>query len=365
MSIGTNIKRLRREKDITQEQLAEYLGISSRAVSQWECDRTAPDISQLPALCHIFDVSADVILGIDIAKQDGEIEKYLDRAYIERNEGRFDDCVNILREAYKKYPKSYKIIWLLADTLVSDYSRKGIKDFEEVCELCGRIISECTESALRYEAINTLAVAYGYAGKHDEMQKLAQQMAKSCSSYESFMLYRWQGDDDFEKLQEYILYLIKQLMAGIGRLPGYCHDDGRTVYSTEDRISLNKLQVDLLELIYPRGDYQYCAQYGEIACSRLVDIFLNEKDYESAWVWLERGADFAIYADTYEYSFNAPHTSPILRGYSDSGWSLEPGGNHSESMLNWLAAADEAEPLRHDVRYDSIVNRLKMLARKR
>ena len=68
MSIGSTIKRLRREKNITQEQLAEYLGITSRAISQWECDRTAPDISQLPALCHIFDVSSDVLLGIDIEK---------------------------------------------------------------------------------------------------------------------------------------------------------------------------------------------------------------------------------------------------------------------------------------------------------
>ena len=53
MSVGSTIKRMRREKDITQEQLAEYLGITSRAISQWECGRTAPDISQLPALCHM------------------------------------------------------------------------------------------------------------------------------------------------------------------------------------------------------------------------------------------------------------------------------------------------------------------------
>ena len=38
MSIGKTIKKLRRERDITQEQLAAYLGITSRAVSQWECD---------------------------------------------------------------------------------------------------------------------------------------------------------------------------------------------------------------------------------------------------------------------------------------------------------------------------------------
>ena len=68
MSIGSTIKHLRREKNITQEQLAEYLGITSRAVSQWECDRTAPDISQLPALCHIFHVSSDTLLGIDMTE---------------------------------------------------------------------------------------------------------------------------------------------------------------------------------------------------------------------------------------------------------------------------------------------------------
>ena len=47
MSIGSTIKKLRRERDMTQEQLAEYLGITANAVSQWECDRTAPDISQV------------------------------------------------------------------------------------------------------------------------------------------------------------------------------------------------------------------------------------------------------------------------------------------------------------------------------
>ena len=44
MSIGSTIKKLRRERNMTQEQLAECLGITANAVSQWECDRTAPDI---------------------------------------------------------------------------------------------------------------------------------------------------------------------------------------------------------------------------------------------------------------------------------------------------------------------------------
>lgn len=54
MSIGHKIKTLRRAKELTQEELAEVLGVSSKAISQWECNRTAPDISQLPVLCNFF-----------------------------------------------------------------------------------------------------------------------------------------------------------------------------------------------------------------------------------------------------------------------------------------------------------------------
>ena len=64
MSIGHKIKTLRRAKELTQEELAEVLGISSKAISQWECNRTAPDISQLPMLCNFFEVTADELTNL-------------------------------------------------------------------------------------------------------------------------------------------------------------------------------------------------------------------------------------------------------------------------------------------------------------
>ena len=50
MTIGTNIKRLRQNKDVTQEQLGNVLGITSQAVSKWECETALPDIDLLPKL---------------------------------------------------------------------------------------------------------------------------------------------------------------------------------------------------------------------------------------------------------------------------------------------------------------------------
>ncbi len=363
MSIGSTIKRLRREKDITQEQLAEYLGISSRAVSQWECDRTAPDISLLPALCHIFDVSSDVLLGIDIAKSNEAIQNYLDKAREQEYQGNFEISVDILREAIRKFPKSYEIMQNLAEDIISVYSRKGIKEYDEVFELCNRILAECTDNVIRYKAIRTLGTAYGYADKKDEMLKLAEEMPKACFSYENFMLYRWwNGDTDFSKRQSYISYLIDQLLSSIGCACGHRHDDGQMIYSSDERIALYKLQVSLLEMLFPDGDYQYAAQNGEIACSRIVDILMRNKDFEGAWYWIEKGVDFAIHSDT--YSFDSPHTSLILRGYSDGGWIMEKSGNRSQTILEWLTTDNETAVFRSDARFEPLVNRLKAVAKK-
>ena len=286
MSIGSTIKRLRREKDITQEQLAEYLGITSRAISQWECDRTAPDISQLPALCHIFDVSSDLLLGIDIEKNNEEIQKYLDTARSFCYQGMWEDYTSILREANKKFPRDYKIMQTLADAIVNEYSRKDIKEYGEVFDLCNRILAECTDSTTRYKAIHTLGIAYDYAGKQDEMLKLANEMPKTHFSYENFMVYRWKGAEGFHERQEYMHFLVHHLLLNIHCLMGHCDDDGKMIYSWEGRKELNQFQINLLECLYPDGDYQHNAYFGATASYFMFKDCFNKQDYENAWVWL-------------------------------------------------------------------------------
>ncbi len=61
MSIGTNIKNLREERKLTQEQVAESLGITFQAVSSWERDEYKPDTEKLIRLAELFDVSISSI----------------------------------------------------------------------------------------------------------------------------------------------------------------------------------------------------------------------------------------------------------------------------------------------------------------
>jgi len=362
MSIGSTIKRLRREKNITQEQLAEYLGITSRAISQWECDRTAPDISQLPALCHIFDVSSDVLLGIDIEKNTEEIKQYLDTARNLCHQGKWEEYTAILREANKKFPRDYKIMQTLADAMVCEFSRKGIKTYDEVFDLCNRILAECTDSNIRYEAIETLGIAYDCADKTDEMIRLAKEMPRTHFSYENFMVYRWKGNEGFRERQEYMHFLVHELLSMIYCLKGHCGDNGKPLHSREERKELDQFEINLLECLYPDGDYQQNAYFGAVASYSIFRDFFKSQDYENAWLWLERCVDYNVHADTYDY--DAPHSTPILRGYADGGVIMEADGNYSQSFLDWITTDDEYAVLRADPRYETLVARLKAVAKK-
>lgn len=360
MTIGSKIKNLRQKNNMTQEKLAEYLGITSRAVSQWECDRTAPDISIIPALCHIFDISSDELLGIDIEKNNDIINEYIKKANIARNAGNYEEGTIILTEAYGKFPRSYEIMYTLAEALVSEYSRKGIKEYDKVYELCNRIINDCTDMNLRYKAINILALAYEYAGNIEKMRETVKLLPRVYDSYEDYMVYSWKGNDDHKERLEYMSFLINSLFSMIQCLVANSNDDGKLVHTIEEQKELWKLSLDLLHTLFPDGDYQYYSEFGEIACSKLVTLYMRESNIENMWYYIEKGAEFAIHADT--YGFEEAHTSLILRGYCDGGWIRENGENRSYNILNWLLSDESILCFQNEQRYKDLINKLEAIA---
>ena len=98
LSLGEKIATLRKQRGLTQEQLAESCSVSAQAVSKWENDLTAPDISLLPRLSELLGVTIDELLGVQRAevvavnKEMVDITKMFLRVRINSNDG---DKVNL------------------------------------------------------------------------------------------------------------------------------------------------------------------------------------------------------------------------------------------------------------------------------
>lgn len=79
-TMGQIIRRLRKERNLTQEELAEQLGVTFQAVSKWENDSGMPDISQVVPIAHVFGVSTDVLFGTFGTNDTEEVWKIVNNA---------------------------------------------------------------------------------------------------------------------------------------------------------------------------------------------------------------------------------------------------------------------------------------------
>lgn len=98
MNLGENIKKLRKEKNLSQEQLAEMLNVSRQAVSKWESGKTYPDIDNLVLLRDIFNVTLDdLIINENKTKSEDTIEpnKSCTNNYIEYDPDEEDDDLSV------------------------------------------------------------------------------------------------------------------------------------------------------------------------------------------------------------------------------------------------------------------------------
>ena len=71
LKIGEQIANLRKNRELTQEELAKILGVTNQAVSKWESNKCCPDIELLPVIAETFKCSIDTLFGTDKAFREG------------------------------------------------------------------------------------------------------------------------------------------------------------------------------------------------------------------------------------------------------------------------------------------------------
>jgi len=169
--IGENIKRLRKAKSVTQEQIAEVLGISVTAVSKWERNETYPDITLLFPLAHYFEVSLDELMGYDEERVQAEIAETL-RYYRSLWLTEPEKAREVIVKAYQDYPNDYLVMhyymWNLAGDMADNDKETLLAHKEEFLTICDRILSGCTEETVRLNAWNMKAKLLHAEGRTEE-----------------------------------------------------------------------------------------------------------------------------------------------------------------------------------------------------
>lgn len=172
INIGGKIKKLRREHGLTQEQLAELVGISFQAVSKWENNIALPYITLVPRLARIFGVSIDELFDYSKDEAEDDIMSYVKKSWQLREDDQ-NAARAVLEEGLAKYPGNELMLHNLL------YTVNYTADPDETI----RIASKLTDSAssdIRYDALRFLAYAYNAKGDEEAAVAALEQVPEIC-----------------------------------------------------------------------------------------------------------------------------------------------------------------------------------------
>lgn len=346
--IGETIRNLRRERDITQEALASMLGVTSQSVSQRENGRTMPDITLLAPLAHIFDVSADVLLDINIDTKTAQINALYDEMYAVAAGGDQIRAIAMADAALAQYPSSHKLmdfyaneIWLynaMCDPAVQDAQRERALTYLE------RVISECSEPEIRGNSLIMACLWYHDLGRDADAVHIAETLQGIHFTYGELMGKITHGKEQFTALRDEMLgqfscatvYLMDALLASED-------DDGTPMYSDAEKLALNKMRLSMLALMFPDGDYLFHAQFAAEAHRQSAVLCAKLGDTAQAISHLEQAADFALQFDRTDAG--DVHTSPAVKGMETEGIWYHDGHNYAHMLSKRIREDAALTPL--------------------
>jgi len=195
IKLGEKIKSLRKQKNISQEVLASYLGVSFQAVSKWENGSTMPDVTLIPAIASFFGVSTDEIFDFNLY----EIEKNVDAIVTEH--GKYWDtdkskAEQILREGLKKYPGND----VLLDCLICVLCELGRNN--EVITIGKTIVESTKYDDLRFDAYRAMAEAYKSLGEYQSAKDAIEHIPEIYFTKLEVAAQLLEGEEKYEAAQK-------------------------------------------------------------------------------------------------------------------------------------------------------------------
>ena len=195
MKLGEKIKTLRKQKNISQEVFANYLGVSFQAVSKWETGNTMPDVTMIPAIASFFGVSTDELFDFNLFEMEKQVEAICHESWKYR-ENDPAKAERILREGLQRFPGNDIILNNLLYTL--DYQTRA----DEVIALCKALMESTKDDSVKYDACRILASCYQENGQKDLVKPTLEIIPEIYFSKLELMATLLDGEDSYEAAQK-------------------------------------------------------------------------------------------------------------------------------------------------------------------
>ena len=287
-TMGQIIRRLRKERNLTQEELAEQLGVTFQAVSKWENDSGMPDISQVIPLATVFNVSTDVLFGIYGTSNANEVDKIIKQAqskitYPATKES-VRQCYDELQMGLEKYPNNTSLLSQCLESGISlAYPENDIFDSE-------------SGEAIYKECIREANIVIKYSKNTTDVLRAHMIMVLLHSAYGNFEMakvhaneFPWRADMTIHEMKAYIAHFEKEYMTE----NKCCQND--FMYHFEAILD------DVVEMgccHYHLGDYNN-AEYVFMQALAMIDLVCKDEDVVPHFHYRERGDIYSLLAEIY------------------------------------------------------------------
>lgn len=211
INFSENLARLRREKKITQEQLADFVGVTKASVSKWETGQSIPDVMMLPELANFFDITIDELIGYEPQLSTEQMKKIYIDLCSEFATKPFEEVMeksnNLVKRYYSCYPFLYRIIILWVNHyMLTDDLDKQKNILRETLKLCDRIIDNSKDIALCNDVLHGEATIKLLLGEASEVIDILEDIMNPCrigNQSAGVLIKAYQLVGDIDKSNEY------------------------------------------------------------------------------------------------------------------------------------------------------------------
>lgn len=213
ITIGENIKKIRNQKGVTQEKLADSIGVTPQAISRWESGAGYPAIEYLPDIAGFFGISVDELLGIKLSERESKREEIYSMIDHIEECGYNPSAIDVLRESHAEFPSDMNIRLSLAKALCSEMweenpDRAHMREAEKILR---DLIRQSDDNDFRFSCVQELAVLYKNAWKDEQGYDEAVKMLPSIWSCREVFIGNSCNGTDLKKdeIRESVLALTR------------------------------------------------------------------------------------------------------------------------------------------------------------